>query len=91
MAKTDMERIGLFSELGYTTIKDPYVSAFTSKLVSFLACQSFSSVTLHAEPFNESASKDKQMLIEGAKSKTAFQDGYFSKKFDRVMEVSLKE
>lgn len=31
MAKTDMERIGLFSEMGYTTIKDPYVSAHNSK------------------------------------------------------------
>ena len=41
-----------------------------------------------AEPFNESASKSKQFLMEGTKSKTAFQDGYFSKKFDRVMEVS---
>ena len=25
MAKTDMERVGLFSEQGYTTITDPYV------------------------------------------------------------------
>lgn len=25
MAKTDMERVGLFSEQGYTTISDPYV------------------------------------------------------------------
>ena len=26
MAKTDMERVGLFTEMGYTTIGDPYVS-----------------------------------------------------------------
>jgi hypothetical protein len=24
MAKTDMEKMGLFSEMGYTTIQDPY-------------------------------------------------------------------
>ena len=30
-AKTDMERLGIFSELGYTTIKDPYASAYPSK------------------------------------------------------------
>jgi len=31
MAKTDMERIGLFSEPGYTTISDKYKSSFLSK------------------------------------------------------------
>ena len=30
-AKTDMERIGLFSEMGYTTLKDPYKSRHNSK------------------------------------------------------------
>ena len=30
-AKTDMERLGFFSELGYTTIKDPYTSSSVSK------------------------------------------------------------
>ena len=67
MAKTDMERVGLFSEQGYTTISDPYVPP-TGK------------------PYNDSASKGKQMLIGGSKSKTAFVDGYFDKKFDRIME-----
>ena len=28
-------------------------------------------------------------MIGGSKSKTAFVDGYFEKKFDRIMEVSL--
>ena len=32
-AKTDMERIGFFSESGYTTIADPYVSRKSSKHV----------------------------------------------------------
>lgn len=30
-AKTDMERIGVFSESGYTTISDPYVPLSSSK------------------------------------------------------------
>ena len=32
-AKTDMERIGVFSESGYTTIADPYVPSSSSKLL----------------------------------------------------------
>ena len=27
------------------------------------------------------------MMVGGSKSKTAFMDGYFEKKFDRIMEV----
>ena len=42
------------------------------------------------EPYNGSASKGKQMMIGGSKSKTAFMDGYFEKKFDRIMEVNKK-
>ena len=30
-AKTDMERIGVFSESGYTTISDPYIPLSSSK------------------------------------------------------------
>ena len=33
MAKTDMERVGLFTEQGYTTIGDPYVPPGRSKMV----------------------------------------------------------
>ena len=40
-----------------------------------------------SEPYNSSAGKGKQMMIGGSKSKTAFTDGYFEKKFDRIMEV----
>lgn len=32
MAKTDMERVGVFSESGYTTIGDPYVPPSSSEL-----------------------------------------------------------
>lgn len=32
MAKTDMERVGMFSESGYTTIGDPYVPPSSSEL-----------------------------------------------------------
>ena len=31
MAKSDMERVGVFSEMGYTTIGDPYVPPSGSK------------------------------------------------------------
>ena len=30
------------------------------------------------------------MLIGGSKSRTAFMDGYFEKKFDRIMEVRIQ-
>ena len=43
---------------------------------------------LCTEAFNDKAGEGKQMLVGGTKSKTAFQDGYFSATFDRVMEVS---
>ena len=33
MAKTDMERVGLFSEQGYTTISDPYVPPTGSEYI----------------------------------------------------------
>ena len=36
MAKTDMERVGVFAEMGYTTIKDPYTSAAPSKSLHWL-------------------------------------------------------
>lgn len=62
-----MERLGLFTEMGYTTIGDPYLH-------------------LSSKPFNESAGKGQQMVVSGAKSKTASQDGYFGKTFDRIME-----
>lgn len=33
--KTDMERIGLFSEMEYVTVGDKYVSAFNRKYIWF--------------------------------------------------------
>ena len=43
MAKTDMERDGLFTEVGYTTIGDPYVPPNSSECsgseyVDYLSC-----------------------------------------------------
>jgi len=35
-AKTDMERIGLFSEMGYTSIGDPYVPPNSSEYMQNL-------------------------------------------------------
>ena len=40
----------------------------------------------HTEPYG-TAGKGKQMLPGGAKGKSALQDGYFEKTFDRVMVV----
>lgn len=37
-------------------------------------------------PFNDSAYKNKQMLIGGAKSKSALQTGYFDTQFKRIFE-----
>lgn len=39
-----------------------------------------------AVQFNQAASKGKQMIPEGTKSRSALQAGYFSDKFNRVME-----
>ncbi|XP_074847941.1 cilia-and flagella-associated protein 96 [Carettochelys insculpta] len=65
--KTDMERIGLFSEMEYVTLGDKYVSNYM-------------------RPFNEAASKNKQMLPGGTKMLSALQAGYFEPQFVRVFE-----
>ncbi|XP_054239217.1 UPF0602 protein C4orf47 homolog [Indicator indicator] len=65
--KSDMERIGLFSEMGYVTIGDKYKS-------------------LYMRPFNEAASKNRQMLSEGTKTLSALQAGYFEPQFVRIFE-----
>ncbi|XP_054422131.1 cilia-and flagella-associated protein 96 isoform X2 [Pteronotus mesoamericanus] len=74
--KTDMERIGLFSEMEYVTVGDKYVSQFN-------------------RPFNEAASKNKQMLPGGSKEMSSLQAGYFDPYFGRVFEgegyVSLNQ
>ncbi|XP_078534992.1 cilia-and flagella-associated protein 96 [Lissotriton helveticus] len=65
--KTDMERIGLFSEMGYISIGDTYVTTFN-------------------RPFNEAASKNRQMIPGGSKMKSALQAGYFDPVFKRVFD-----
>ncbi|NP_001088214.1 UPF0602 protein C4orf47 homolog [Xenopus laevis] len=65
--KTDMERIGLFSEMGYTSIGDKYAAP-------------------GSKPFNESASKNRQMLPGGSKSMANMLGGYFDGQFKRVFE-----
>ncbi|XP_075412932.1 cilia-and flagella-associated protein 96 [Tenrec ecaudatus] len=65
--KSDMERIGLFSEMEYITVGDKYVSPFN-------------------RPFNEAASKNKQMLPGGSKEMSDLQQGYFDPHFVRVFE-----
>ena len=99
MAKTDMERIGVFSQSGYTTIGDPYRSPSSGKWQSFcsfnlsaltiICALIFIQIFWQLGTFNESAMKGKQMLIGGTKAKTATQSGYFGKSFDRIQEVFL--
>ncbi|XP_050394507.1 UPF0602 protein C4orf47 homolog isoform X2 [Patella vulgata] len=64
--KSDMERVGLFQEMGYVTIGDKYKAPGIS--------------------FNDASSKGRQMLPGGEKIKSALQGGYFSDKFNRVLE-----
>ncbi|KAM4810573.1 cilia-and flagella-associated protein 96 isoform 2-T3 [Rhinophrynus dorsalis] len=65
--KTDMERIGLFSELGYISIGDKYVPP-------------------SSKPFNEAASKNRQIIPGGSKSMANTLGGYFDPQFKRVFE-----
>lgn len=64
--KGDMDRVGLFQEMGYITINDRYKQGSVQ--------------------FNEAATKGKQMLPGGSKTRTALQMGYFSDKYGRVFE-----
>ncbi|XP_068952073.1 cilia-and flagella-associated protein 96 [Petaurus breviceps papuanus] len=76
IGKSDMDRIGLFSEMDYITIGDKYVSPFN-------------------RPFNEAASKNRQMLPGGSKMMSALQQGFFEPQFLRIFEgegyVSLNQ
>lgn len=65
--KNDMDRVGLFQEMGYITINDRYRKPGSVQ-------------------FNESATKGKQMLPGGHKTRSALQAGYFQDKFGRVLE-----
>ncbi|XP_052264924.1 UPF0602 protein C4orf47 homolog isoform X1 [Dreissena polymorpha] len=65
--KGDMDRVGLFQEMGYITINDRYRGKGSVQ-------------------FNEAATKGKQMLPGGSKTRSALQTGYFSDKFGRIME-----
>jgi len=66
-SQPNTNKLGLFSEMGYTTIGEPYTAP-------------------NARPYNESASKGKQMLTTHTKQRTALSDGYFSNQFVRVFE-----
>ncbi|XP_073910952.1 cilia-and flagella-associated protein 96 isoform X2 [Castor canadensis] len=65
--KTDMERIGLFSEMEYITVDDKYLPPYN-------------------RPFNEAASKNRQMLPGGTKVMSSLQAGYFDPQFVRIFE-----
>ncbi|XP_052814458.1 UPF0602 protein C4orf47 homolog isoform X1 [Mya arenaria] len=65
--KADMDRVGLFQEMGYVTINDRYKGKGSVQ-------------------FNEAATKGKQVLPGGSKTRSALQAGYFTDKFGRIME-----
>ncbi|XP_077333444.1 cilia-and flagella-associated protein 96 [Lithobates pipiens] len=65
--KSDMDRIGLFREMGYISIGDTYV-------------------TPGSKPFNEAASKNRQMLPGGSKTMANTLGGYFDAQFKRTFE-----
>ena len=69
-------------------IKAEIFRAIVTKPLHFKICV-YTPAHTHTEPYNSSASKGKQMMIGGSKSKTAFVDGYFEKKFNRIMEVMM--
>ncbi|XP_068134796.1 cilia-and flagella-associated protein 96 [Hyperolius riggenbachi] len=65
--KNDMDRIGLFQEMGYISIGDKYT-------------------TPGSKPFNEAASKNRQLLPGGSKSMANTLGGYFDSQCKRVFE-----
>ncbi|XP_063691519.1 cilia-and flagella-associated protein 96-like [Bolinopsis microptera] len=67
MSQPNYNKLGLFSEMGYTTIGEPYTAP-------------------NSRPYNDSASKGKQMMTTSTKQRTALTDGYFSNQFIRVFE-----
>ncbi|XP_018431307.1 PREDICTED: UPF0602 protein C4orf47 homolog [Nanorana parkeri] len=65
--KSDMDRIGLFREMGYISIGDKYI-------------------TPGSKPFNEAASKNRQMFPGGSKTMANTLGGYFDAQFKRTFE-----
>ncbi|XP_053315216.1 UPF0602 protein C4orf47 homolog [Spea bombifrons] len=65
--KTDMDRIGLFREMGYVSIGDKYVPP-------------------GSKPFNEAASKNRQMLPGGSKTMANVTGGFFDGHPKRIFE-----
>ena len=69
------------------TLSDLSILEFNSHTHTHTQTHTHIHTHTHTEPYNESAGKGKQMTVGGSKPKTASQDGYFGKSFDRVMEV----
>jgi hypothetical protein len=78
--KDDMDRIGLFKEMEYVTIKDPYKEPARCKFSCHFFCVSnhfFVEVS-----FNEAANKNKQMMSKCSKERsTGSMAGYFDNEF----------
>uniref|UniRef100_UPI00358E60C4 cilia-and flagella-associated protein 96-like n=1 Tax=Myxine glutinosa TaxID=7769 RepID=UPI00358E60C4 len=84
-AKSDMSKIGLFSELGYVTVGDKYVACFgilPRKFLNKLGQRRRS----RQRPLIESRGKSKQMMTNCSKMRSGLQDGYFDRQFKRIFE-----
>ena len=89
-SKSDMDRIGLFQEMEYVTIKDPFKEAARCKFTA--PCLSDFSLDGHwccfffffcnQVNFNEAAYKSKQMMSKSSKERaTGSSAGYFDTQF----------
>lgn len=79
-----MERIGLFKEMEYATIKDPYKDSSKCLYETFRKHALWKLYVFFCDQvaFNESAYKNKQMLSKGSKERTTGSlAGYFDQQY----------
>ena len=87
--KAAMERVGLFSEVGYISIgmnTDATWRIFDQNhlKISFLGDR-YKNAHPDSKPFNQNAFKGKQMMTSRNIKQTALQTGYFESKFNRIL------
>lgn len=93
--KSDMDRVGLFQEMGYISVGDKYIPytyrkyssiSLIIKLINVNELIDQKSLLHMAGVFNDSAHKSKQMQTSGPKKKSGLQAGYFDAHFKRIFE-----
>ena len=89
--KAAMERVGLFSEVGYISIgmkiSNTPPGVFLTKIIWKLIFLGDRYKNAHpdSKPFNQNAFKGKQMMTSRNIKQTALQTGYFESKFNRIL------